>query len=42
MRFVVAGAPETVVKEKRSYTGQILKPVLARSGPKKNRVEAAE
>lgn len=40
--IVVAGTPETVVKEKRSYTGQFLKPVLARGGPKKKRVEAAE
>jgi excinuclease ABC subunit A len=40
--IVVAGTPETVAKEKRSYTGQFLKPVLARGGPKKKRVEAAE
>jgi len=40
--IVVAGPPETVAKEKRSYTGQFLKPVLARGGPKKKRIEAAE
>ena len=40
--IVVAGTPETVVKEKRSYAGQFLKPVLARGGPKKKRIEAAE
>jgi excinuclease ABC subunit A len=40
--IVVAGTPEAVAKEKRSYTGQFLKPVLARGGPKKKRVEAAE
>jgi hypothetical protein len=33
-----------MVREKRSYTGQFLKPVLARRGAasKKKRVEAAE
>jgi excinuclease ABC subunit A len=41
--IVAAGTPEDVVREKRSYTGQFLKPVLARGGvPKKKRVEAAE
>jgi excinuclease ABC subunit A len=51
--IVVAGTPEDVVKaarpvdrspqgEGRSYTGQFLKPVLARGGPKKKRVEAAK
>ena len=41
--IVVAGPPEAVAKEKRSYTGQFLKPVLARGGPKRKRsVEAAE
>ncbi len=42
--IVAAGAPEDVVREKRSYTGAFLKPVLARSvsGRKKKRVEAAE
>ena len=41
--IVAAGTPEDVVREKRSYTGAFLKPVLARGGPaKKKRVEAAE
>jgi len=43
--IVAAGTPEDIVREKRSYTGQFLKPVLARSKParmKKKRVEAAE
>ena len=41
--IVAAGPPEEIVKEKRSYTGQFLKPVLARrDGGKKKRVEAAE
>jgi excinuclease ABC subunit A len=43
--IVAAGTPEDVVKVARSYTGQFLKPVLARksvSGGKKKRVEAAE
>jgi excinuclease ABC subunit A len=41
--IVAAGTPEDVVREKRSYTGAFLKPVLARRGPaKKKRVEAAE
>jgi hypothetical protein len=39
---VAAGTPEQVVKEKRSYTGQFLKPVLARKAAGKRRVEAAE
>jgi hypothetical protein len=30
--IVAAGPPEAVVKEKRSYTGAFLKPVLARRG----------
>ena len=29
--IVAAGPPEAIVKERRSYTGQFLKPVLARS-----------
>jgi excinuclease ABC subunit A len=29
--IVAVGPPETVVKEKRSYTGQFLKPVLAKA-----------
>ena len=41
--IVAAGLPEDIVREKRSYTGQFLKPVLARGGvSKKKRVEAAE
>jgi excinuclease ABC subunit A len=41
--IVAAGTPEDIVREKRSYTGQFLKPVLARGGAsKKKRVEAAE
>jgi excinuclease ABC subunit A len=43
--IVAAGAPEDVVREKRSYTGAFLKPVLARRGidrGKKKQVEAAE
>ena len=52
--IVAAGTPEDIVKaaapsgrspqgEGRSYTGQFLKPVLARGGPRrKRRVEAAE
>jgi hypothetical protein len=41
---VAAGTPEEIVREKRSYTGAFLKPVLARrgAGGKKKRVEAAE
>ena len=39
---VAAGTPEDVVKEKCSYTGQYLKPVLAKGGPKRRKVEAAE
>jgi hypothetical protein len=31
--IVAAGTPEEVVREKRSYTGAFLKPVLARRGP---------
>ena len=43
--IVAAGTPEDIVREKRSYTGAFLKPVLARSSSargKKKRVEAAE
>ena len=41
--IVASGTPEDVVREKRSYTGAFLKPVLARGGRKpKKRVEAAE
>ena len=35
--------PEDIVRERRSYTCQFLKPVLARGGPRRRkRVEAAE
>ena len=42
--IVAAGPPEEIVREKRSYTGAFLKPVLVRRGVggKKKRVEAAE
>ena len=41
--IVAAGPPEAVAKEKRSYTGAFLKPVLARRGTdRKRRTEAAE
>jgi len=41
---VAAGPPEAVVKEKRSYTGAFLKPVLARreANGRRRRTEAAE
>ena len=39
--IVAAGPPEEIVREKRSYTGAFLKPVLTRgAGGKKRRVEA--
>jgi excinuclease ABC subunit A len=44
--IVAAGTPEEIVREKRSYTGAFLKPVLARGdgagGKRRKRVEAAE
>jgi excinuclease ABC subunit A len=40
--IVAAGPPEDVVREKRSYTGQFLKPVLGRREKVKRRTEAAE
>jgi excinuclease ABC subunit A len=42
--IVAAGTPEAIAAEKRSYTGQFLKPVLARGAvsKRKKRVEAAE
>ena len=42
--IVVAGTPEQVVKEKRSYTGQFLKPVLGPRGVEKRKkgMQAAE
>jgi len=41
--IVAVGPPEAVVKERRSYTGAFLKPVLARRGVERKRgVQAAE
>jgi excinuclease ABC subunit A len=40
--IVAAGTPEDVVREKRSYTGQFLKPVLGRREKVKKGVQAAE
>ncbi len=42
--IVAAGTPEAIAAEKRSYTGQFLKPALARAvaAKRKKRVEAAE
>ena len=44
--IVAQGAPEEIVREKRSYTGAFLKPVLARRVVRKKdgagAVEAAE
>jgi excinuclease ABC subunit A len=41
--IVAAGPPEEVVKEKRSYTGAFLKPVLGRRGVEgRRRTDAAE
>jgi excinuclease ABC subunit A len=41
--IVAAGTPEDITREKRSYTGAFLKPVLARGGGKRRkRIEAAE
>jgi excinuclease ABC subunit A len=40
--IVAAGTPEDIVKAKRSYTGQYLRPVLEREGKPKKRVQAAE
>jgi excinuclease ABC subunit A len=41
--IVAAGTPEAVVKEKRSYTGAFLKPVLARRGAERKKgMQAAE
>jgi excinuclease ABC subunit A len=43
--IVAAGTPEDVAREKRSYTGAFLKPVLGRrdvGGARKKRIEAAE
>ncbi len=40
--IVAAGAPEDVVREKKSYTGAFLKPVLNRQAKPKKRIQAAE
>ena len=41
--IVAAGTPEQVAKEKRSYTGAFLKPVLARRRAERRKgMEAAE
>jgi excinuclease ABC subunit A len=40
--IVAAGTPEDVVREKRSYTGAFLKPVLKRQEKPKKRIQAAE
>jgi excinuclease ABC subunit A len=41
--FVAQGTPEDIVKVKRSYTGEFLKPVMLRQKPKaKKRIQAAE
>ena len=40
--IVAQGTPEDVVKVKRSYTGQFLKPVLERQAKPKRRIQAAE
>jgi len=40
--IVAAGPPEEIVKAKRSYTGQFLKPVLERRETKRRQTEAAE
>jgi excinuclease ABC subunit A len=43
-QIVAAGTPEQIAATKGSYTGQFLKPVLARSAAskRKKQVEAAE
>jgi excinuclease ABC subunit A len=40
--IVAVGPPEAIVKEKRSYTAEFLKPVLMRKPEKKKRMTAAE
>jgi hypothetical protein len=40
--IVAVGPPEEIVREKRSYTGAFLKPVLGRRENKKKRIQAAE
>jgi excinuclease ABC subunit A len=39
---VAEGTPEDIVKVKRSYTGQFLKPVLERREKPRKRIQAAE
>ncbi len=39
---VAQGTPEDIVKAKRSYTGEFLKPVLGRPEKPKKRIQAAE
>jgi excinuclease ABC subunit A len=40
--IVALGTPEDIVKAKRSYTGEFLKPVLERQETPKRRIQAAE
>jgi excinuclease ABC subunit A len=40
--LVAAGAPEGIGKVKRGYTGEFLKPVLAREAKRKKGQQAAE
>ena len=40
--IVAQGTPEDIVKAKRSYTGEFLKPMLGRQEKPKKRIEAAE
>jgi len=40
--IVAAGTPEDIVKAKRSYTGEFLKPVLLRREKPRKRIQAAE
>jgi excinuclease ABC subunit A len=40
--IIAAGPPEAVAREKRSYTGRFLAPVLSRQKPRRKRVVAAE
>jgi excinuclease ABC subunit A len=40
--IVAVGAPEDVVRVKKSYAGQFLKPVLERQNKPKSRIQAAE
>jgi len=40
--IVAAGTPEDIAREKRSYTGAFLKPVLKRHEKPKKRIQAAE